>query len=185
MPLPQKVIEQLGREPPKTSGWAPGALLFSGGLLFIAVMIYAGLVYGYEPYLTSDITNTQNQINTLSNSISATDQTQLIDFYSQLSNLQTLLQGHVLSSQFFTWLEKNTEANVYYQSFALASGNQVTMTGDAASEADVNQQVSIFENSPEVQSVAVSSVSSVDGSTDWKFTVTLTMAESIFLQSTQ
>ena len=60
--------------------------------------------------------------------------------------------------QFFSWLEKNTEANVYYQSFALASGHQVTLGGIAATEADVNQQVAIFENAPEVSSVTISNV---------------------------
>jgi len=55
MPLPDKVIEQLGREPPKTPGWSFGIVMFSGTILFIAVFIYFGLTLGYEPYLQLQI----------------------------------------------------------------------------------------------------------------------------------
>jgi Tfp pilus assembly protein PilN len=186
MPLPEKVIEQLGQETPQTQGWALGALFFSGGILFLTVVVYFGLTLGYEPYLQSQLTSAQNQVNTLGNSVSASDQSQLIDFYSQIANLQTLLRQHVLSSQFFSWLEQNTEANVYYQSLALTRGDQVSLSGVASSEADVNQQVAIFENSPEVSSVTVSNVTAPSflGS-GWTFSVTLIMNPSVFLTSSQ
>jgi Tfp pilus assembly protein PilN len=186
MPLPEKVIEQLGQEAPKTQGWAFGALSFSGGILFLTVAVYFGLTLGYEPYLQSQLTNAQNQVNTLGNSVSASDQSQLIDFYSQIANLQTLLRQHTISSQFFSWLEQNTEANVYYRSLSLTRGDQVALAGVAASEADVNQQVAIFENSPEVSSVTVSNVTapSLLGS-GWSFSVTLVMSPSVFGASSQ
>jgi hypothetical protein len=185
MPLPEQVIEQLGREPTSgTQGWAVGALLFSGGIFFLSLVIYFGLTFGYEPYLQSQLSTTQNQVSALDNSISASDQSQLINFYSQITNLQTLLQSHVLTSQFFAWLEQNTEANVYYQSFALATGNQITLTGAANTEADVNQQVAIFENSPEVSSVGVSNVAAPQTpGGKWSFNTTLIMNPSVFLVS--
>jgi hypothetical protein len=187
MPLPEKVIEQLGREPSSgTRGWAVGALLFSGGLLFLALVLYFGLTYGYQPYLQSQLTAAQTQVTGLNNSISSDQQVQLIDFYSQIANLQTLLQNHVLASQFFSWLEKNTEANVYYQTFSLTSAHEVSLTGVANTEADVNQQLAIFENAPGVVSASVSDVTapqSLQGG--WDFTVTLAMSPSIFLASNQ
>ncbi|HUC02153.1 MAG TPA: PilN domain-containing protein [Candidatus Paceibacterota bacterium] len=187
MPLPEKVIEQLGREPSSgTTGFAPGALLFSGGLLFFAIIIYCGLAFGYEPYLQSQLTATQNKVSALNQSISPTDQTQLINFYSQIANLQTLLQSHVLSSQLFSWLEQNTEANVYYRSFSLQSGNQVVLVGTAASEADVNQQIAIFENSPEVSSVDVTGVNAPElGQTGWSFNITLIVNPSVMSETSQ
>lgn len=187
MPLPEKVIEQLGREPSTgTQGWAVGALLFSGGVLLLAVIIYAGLSFGYTPYLQSQLSSTKDQISALEKSISPGDQTQLIDFYSQISNLQALLNNHTLSSQLFSWLETNTEANVSFQSFAMTTGGRVTLSGTAATEADVNQQVAIFENSPQVSSVTVSTVgapSLLD--TGWTFTLVLIMNPSVFLPATQ
>jgi Tfp pilus assembly protein PilN len=186
MPLPQKVIEQLGREPTGTQGWAIGALLFSGGILFLSLVIYFGLALGYEPYLQSQLTATQDKVSALDNSISTGDQSQLINFYSQIANLQALLQNHVLSSHFFAWLETNTEANVYYQSLSLASGDQITLAGVAKSEDDVNQQVAIFENSPGVSSVTVSSVSAPQLlASGWNFNVTLVMNPTVFSVSSQ
>lgn len=183
MALPQQVVEQLGREPADTQGWAFGAVLFSGGILFLTIIIYLGMSYGYEPYLQGKITDAQNQIATLNNSISPTDQSNLIHFYSQISNLKTLLQKHTLTSQFFTWLGNNTEANIYYQSFSLAAGYKVTATGHAATEADVNQQIAIFENSPEVNSVSVSNVGQAPTNGGWNFTMLLTMSPSLFSAS--
>ncbi len=186
MPLPEKVIEQLGQESPKTQGWALGALFFSGGILFLTVAVYFGLTLGYEPYLQSQLASVQNQVNTLGSSVSASDQSQLIDFYSQIANLQTLLQQHALSSQFFSWLEQNTEANVSYRSLALTQGDQVALSGAASTEADINQQIAIFENSSEVSSVTVSNVTapSLLGG-GWTFSVTLIMNPSVFLASSQ
>ena len=186
MPLPEKVIEQLGRESPRTQGWALGALFFSGGILFLTVAVYFGLTLGYEPYLQSQLSSVQNQVSTLGTSVSVSDQSQLIDFYSQIANLQTLLQRHTFSSQFFSWLEQNTEANVYYRSLALTQGDQIALSGAAATEADVNQQVALFENSPEVSSVTISNVTapSLLGN-GWTFSATLIMNPSVFSASSQ
>jgi hypothetical protein len=186
MPLPEKVIEQLGQERSQTQGWAFGALFFSGGILFLTVAIYFGLTLGYEPYLQSQLSHVKDQVNTLNQSVTTSDQAQLINFYSQISNLQSLLKKHTHATQLFSWLENNTEANVYYQSFALASGNQVTLGGVARSEADVNQQIAIFESSPDVSSVNVSNVSAPQLlGTTWNFNVVLVMNPSILLASTQ
>lgn len=179
MPLPEKVIEQLGREPAKTPGWAAGALMFSGGVLFIMILIYVGLTFGYEPYLNNQVTSVQDQVNQLGQSIPASDQANLLDFYSQVSNLRTLLRAHVLSSQLFTWLETNTEANVFYKQLTFGSNNQLTLSGNGKTEADVNQQIAIFEASPMVQKVNVTTVGTSQDGTGIDFGVTLIIAPSL------
>jgi len=182
MPLPQTVVEQLGKEPPKTPGWSVGMLAFAGSLVFIVVLIYVGLTFGYEPYLNGQISATQNQINQLSQQISPADQTNLINFYSELANLKSLLANHVIASNLFPWLEQNTEANVYYTSFSFSDGNQITLSAVAQTESDVNQQLAIFEASPEVSNVTISGVSA--GTTaGWNFSVGLTINPSILSDS--
>jgi len=182
MPLPEKVIEQLGREPAKTPGWSFGLIMFSGTILFIVVVIYVGLVFGYEPYLSTQVSAKQDQITQLSQSISADDQAKLINFYSQISNLKTLLRNHVSGSQLFSWIEKNTQAKVYYQSFGLAPGNLLTLSAVAPTQADVDQQIAIFEASPEVTKVSVSSVATAP-SGGILFNVTLLLSPTIFSRS--
>ncbi len=186
MPLPENVIAQLGKEPPKTQGWAGGIIMFASGILFLAVLVWAGLQFGYGPYLQGQLTAEQAKVNALNNSITSSQQTQLVNFYSQTSNLQALLQKHVLASQFFSWLENNTEANVYYTSLSLTADDHAVLSASAASEADVNQQVSIYENSPEVVSTNVSNVvAPILPGQAWTFHVNLAMSPSLFLQVSQ
>lgn len=175
MALPQQVLERLSREPPQTPGWSFGLLFFSGALLFIALLAYFGLTLGYEPYLTNQIDGITTQVNTVAKSISPQDETQLVAFYSEITNLRQALKNHVVLTPFFAWLEKNTEANVYYSSFSLSSGNRVAIQGYGATEADVNQQTAIFEAAPEVASANLSSVSLSPETGKWQFSMTLTM----------
>jgi Tfp pilus assembly protein PilN len=182
MPLPQRVVDQLSNEPPKTPGWSLGILTFSGGLLFLVIFIYAGLTFGYQPYLEGQVSQTQNQIDQLSQQISPADQTNLINFYSQIANLQTLLHNHIIISNLFPWLEANTEPNVYYTSFSFSGGDQITLSAVAASEADVNQQLAIFQSSPEVESVVVSTVTQGQNS-GWTFGLSMTINSSLLLPS--
>ena len=181
MALPQQVLEQLSREPPKTPGWSFGLLMFSAGLLFITLLVYFGLTLGYEPYLNGQISHLNAQIDAESKSISPADETHLITLYSEIANLKNILGSHVEFSQFLSWLEKNTEANVTYSQLSLSNGNQISLTGSAAAEADVNQQIAIFEAAPEVKTVSLSNVTLSAPTGQWQFNVTLVMNS---LQST-
>ncbi len=178
MALPQQVLDRLSREPPKTPGWSSGLLLFCGAILFITLAIYVGLVFGYEPYLNGKVDGLNAQINTVAKSISADDEARLITFYSEITNLKNVLANHVALSRFFSWLEKNTEANIYFSRLSFSSqgsGNQVTLSGSAPSEADINQQTAIFESSPQVRSVNISSVSKSQDTGQWIFNATLVL----------
>lgn len=176
MALPQQVVEQLSREgSPHTPGWSFGIMLFSGSLLLIVVLIYGGLRFGYEPYLTGQMNGLKGQVDNLGQSISPADEANIVTFYSQISNLQSLVKNHVIFSQFFDWLEKNTEANVYYNTMSFTSGNQAMLAGNAKTSADVPEQVAIFETSPEVSSVLLSNVSYSAAANDWTFNITLTL----------
>jgi hypothetical protein len=176
MALPQQVVEQLSQEEaPRTPGWSFGIMLFSGSILLIVVVIFAGLRFGYEPYLTGQLNGLQGQVNDLGQSISPAQEVTLSTFYSQISNLQLLMKHHVMFSQFFDWIEKNTEANVYYNSMNFTSNDQVTLMGNAKTSADIPEQVAIFEASPDITSVVLSNVSYSPSANDWIFNVELTM----------
>jgi Tfp pilus assembly protein PilN len=181
MPLPQQVIEQLNKEPETSQGWATGAVVFSTGVLLLLAVLYFGMKFGYESYLNNQVSQAQDQAIKAGQSISAGDEHQIINFYSQITNLNTALANHVYVSAFLGWLENNTEAKVYYQNLSLSSGGRVSLKGIAATEADVNQQIAIFESSSKVSSVTVSSVAAAQSpATGFEFDVTLTMDPSVF-----
>jgi hypothetical protein len=158
MALPQQVIDRLSNDTQKTPRWSHGLLLFSAGIFFLIIFIYLGITVGYEPYLNSRISQLQQQMSTVSKSIPANQQSALVNFYSGLFHLQALLKGHVVFTPFFAWLEKSTEANVYYSHVVFSSGNQVAVTVEAKTQADLDQQLAIFESAPEVSHIAVSAI---------------------------
>jgi hypothetical protein len=185
MALPQQVVEQLSRESEKTPGWSSGILFFSGGILMLVIVAYLGLTFGYQPYLNGGIEQARSQISSLNQSISSADQAKLLAYYSQIANLNTIVVGHVFFSQFLAWLEANTEANVYYGSLDFTSGRQATLATLAKTQADVNQQIAIFESSPDVSAVSVPNVAFSPSAGMWSFGATLTLKPSLFLwQST-
>ncbi len=186
MALPQQVIDRLSKEPTGTPGWSFGLLLFSGGIFAISLLVYFGLTLGYEPYLGNQISALKNQIDTAAQAVSASDQARLVTFYSEISNVKTALANHVFVSHLLAWLEANTEANVSYSRFSFSSGNQVSLAGSAASEADVNQQVAIFQASPVVKSYSLSGVSFSSALNVWQFGVLLTVdPAAVLLAQTQ
>jgi Tfp pilus assembly protein PilN len=183
MPLPQQVIDRLSREPAKTPGWSLGIVTFSGGTLFLAVVVYLGLAFGYGPYLDAQITQLNAQLDTLAKTISPDDQARLVTFYSEIANLKTVLNNHVAFSRFLAWLEKNTEANVYYSRASFSTENQVLLSGFAKNEADVNQQLVIFERDPSVTNANLSTITLSESDHLWQFSITLTLTPSLFLAS--
>ncbi len=184
MPLPEKVIEQLGKDTEKTPGWSTGLISFSAAILFITLFLWAGLQYGYKPYFDAQTQKIQDQINQVNQSISPTDQTNLINFYSQLANLRQLLAEHTMPVNILSWIEANTEQNVYFSSFSFSGDGSMTLSANAETEADANQQIAIFENSPEVKKFSVSGVSALTGSGSWQFTITMSVDPTLVASST-
>jgi len=181
MALPQQVVEQLNQGSRRTPGWSSGIILFSGSILFIIVVVYAGLQFGYQPYLNGQLSSLESQAQKVGQSVSPADQASLVTFYSQINNLQSLIKNHVFFSQFLTWLEQNTEANVYYTSMSFASNDQITLLGVAKTQADVSQQVAVFEAAPEISGISLSNVVLASVANEWTFNVVLTMKPSVFL----
>jgi hypothetical protein len=183
MALPQSVINQLSNEPAETQGWFSGIIVFSTIILLVALGIYFGMKFGYEPYLNNQINGAQSQINSLSQSIPSGNEAQLLTFYSQISNLQSVLASHVTFSRFLTWVQQNTQNNITYTqlSFSSASGNEIALSALAPTEADVNQQLAIFESSPDVQSLSITSVGTVGANGAWGFGVSLILNPNLFV----
>ena len=161
-----------------------GLISFSGGILLITLVLWAGLQFVYKPYFDSQTQAIEKQIADQNSQISASDQTTIINFYSELANLRQLLRTHVTTTNLLTWLGQNTEQNTYFSAFSFANGGTVTFTANARTEADANQQIAIFENSPQVKSLTVSGVAQGSGNSYWQFSVTLSLDPSIIASST-
>lgn len=182
MALPPKVIEQLGRSPAETPGWSSRLLMFSSTLFVLSLVAYLGLVYGYQPYLQGEIQEVDRRIKTDLQKIPATDREKIIVFFSQLSNLRSILEKHPSPSAVFALLEATTHPNIYYTQMALNTGrNEVVLSGVATSVADVTEQVKIFQKREEIKGVSLGGVNS--GGKNWQFEVTLTLAPDLLIST--
>jgi len=182
MPLPEKVIEQLGREMPRTPGWSGQLIMFSATLFLLSLLAYFGIVYGYTSYLQKQNQQLEDQIDKFSQQIPVSEQNQLIIFYSQIANLKSILGAHVYTSPAFDWLEKNTQANVTYTRFNLSTRDwSLTLDGLAKNLSDLNQQLSVFSARPEIRRLSFNSLSFVNGA--WQFNLVLYFNPTFFYKS--
>jgi hypothetical protein len=179
MALPPSAIEQLSRDPIRTPGWSGRLLMFAVTLLFISIAGYAGLTFGYEPYLTNRIQEAQSEMDQLSRKASAEEQEQILSFYSQLVNVKNLIDGHTYPTLLFKWIEAATHPNVYFSKFDFNAKNRtVSLLGIAKNVRDVTEQIEIFEKRPEVAKVSFSNVS-VLGTGGWQFDATIVLKEGV------
>lgn len=181
MALPQKAIEQLGREPVKTPGWSSRILMLSSSIFLISLAAYLGILFGYQPYLKSQLDETQLQIETFAQRIPVDQQQKIINFYSQLANLRSLLAKQKIAAAAIPWVQKNTQVNAYFTRFSLSMNeNAISMPGRARTLADVAQQLVSLENLPEIKSIGFQSVSLNEDDGFWDFALNIVFEPEFF-----
>ena len=139
-----------------TAIWPWRFIIFSVSVLFFSIFLYIGIEFGYVSYLKSHIDAQDKNLSELTSIVPEADQEEFLGFYSQLANLQTILDNHVVSSRLFTWLERNTNANVFFDNFSLNSeGRLLSLSGVAESYQALVEQLEAFRQSPEVKDVSL------------------------------
>lgn len=142
--------------PPKNNneipvGWPWRFLSFALVVFAAALAVYLGLKLGYRPYLEKTLAATEDKLEQLSESLSTDEQENFIRFYSQLVNLQGLLQNQTLTSLIFPFLERNTNQRVYYTILDFrAAERRLTLEGFAQSYEILSQELQAFDRAPEV-----------------------------------
>ncbi|OGY98315.1 MAG: hypothetical protein A2681_01315 [Candidatus Liptonbacteria bacterium RIFCSPHIGHO2_01_FULL_56_18b] len=151
--------------------------MFGLTLLFISTFTYFGLIYGYEPYLTRRVQDLEAQIRAFSAQIPVESQTNIIRFYSQLANLNSLLRSHLKASPAFAFIENAAHPNVYFTKFDMNADNRgISLSGVARSVRDITEQVRAFQERPEVEQATFNNVN-VGQSGLWQFDVTLVVRD--------
>lgn len=179
MPLPQKVVEQLGREPPKTPGWSGKLLMFSGTIIFVTLSVYFGLSFGYTPYLKAEIAKINKDIEQFGQQVPVGDQLKLVSFYSQLGNIKSLLSSQIIGLRAFDWIEKNTQVNTYIKSLSVnLAGSQMSYGASAITMDDALQQMAWFQNKKEITKVGIGGISLSED--QWQFSVQATFDKGYF-----
>ncbi len=170
-PLSSSVYEQLAKEKPAT-GWPWKMFLFSLFIVVLVALAYFGMQYGYQPYLRSKIAQVDTDLNSLTSQIPQEDQDSFVSFYSQLTNLQTLLKKHVVASDIFSIIERNTESRVYFTSLDLSVGERrINLEGIASSYEVLATQLAGLSKVPQIQKYLLTESQSVDGKVRFRLNI--------------
>ncbi len=175
MAFPAQAVERMVQDSTRTPGWSGRLLMFSATLFLLSVFAYLGLAYGYAPYLRKQADTLNAQAKTLTQQVQADNQTKIVEFYSQLANLRSILDKHAYSSALLELLEKITFANVYFTKLSFtASNNQIALAGLARSAQDVPAQIQIFQTTPGIRNVTFNNLVALPGG-QWQFDAILTL----------
>ena len=184
MALPPQAIEHLSRSPVGTPGWSGKLLMFAATVFIGSIFAYLGLRFGYTPYLANREDTLRLDLETMEQQVTVADRSKLIGFYSQLANLQDLLDNHVFATNVLDFLETNVHAKVYFTRFEMnGETGKVFLVGIADSVADVSEQVRIFETSGELTAATFNNVSAIQNG-KWQFDAEINFTQE-FLHGSQ
>ena len=165
-------------------GWPWRLLLFGFLIFFFSLFVYFGLRFGYQNYLQGQIEFFDGELSKLSSRVSAEDQERFVNFYSQLFNLQRILEDHPYSSNVFRLLERNVVGPVYFSDaiFKKVDGT-VTLKGLGSNFENLSGQLAVLEKSPEVAKTLLNNVSLQREGVS--FSISLTLQPEFFKQLSQ
>jgi|SRR3989344_389607 len=176
MPIPQKRVleEQLRKGESLPVGWPWRLLSFMFVIFVITAGVYAGLNFGYRPYLNSRIKGLDSKITELNQIVNEEEREKLASFYSQLVNVDNLLDIQTKPSKLFDLLEKVTIPSVYYSSLELGVQNrEVKISGVSPTYDVLVQQLELFRRDPEISSFSLDNSSGKDSGVTFSATLNL------------
>lgn len=180
LPQNQDLAQQFKSED-LSVGWPWRLFSFSGILFLASALVYIGLTFGYEPFLNSRIQSVDSDLGKLGESISQKDEEAFVRFYSQLSNLNGVLNNHIFGSKVFSWLELNTHPKVYYAGIDLKIPElQLTLSGVTDNFGILGEQLAIFDKDPLVAGYVLNQSVVTEGAV--RFTVIIKLAKNFFNQ---
>lgn len=110
---PQQTTSPYTKAGPREPGFPWRLLILTGVLLALTIFIYAGISFGYRPYLEKELSVVQGRLTSASNSLQA-QESEVFGVFSQLYNIEKLSKKHVYASKLFTLLEKGTIPSVQF-----------------------------------------------------------------------
>ncbi len=146
-----------------TIGWLWNIFVFSLIVFGSVVLLYLGMSLGYETLLTNQANDLRVKIDAVKNQITADDQKNLEEFYSQVYNVKELMPVHAYPTQLLEFLEKNTNERIYYKTINYSrEANNLSIQGVASSYEFLAKQLEALRRRPEVESAMLSN-SSLEG----------------------
>ncbi len=150
--------------------------------IFILIFIsYAGLTFGYKPFLEASITDLEKKTQELDNRAPDSEkESGFITFYSQVTNIKKLLDGHKSVAGVLDFLETRTLPNVAWESIKVSSGDRLMLLNGVAKDYEASaQQFNLFETSGLSTRLNIGNVKYTDSGI--RFDAKMTLVPDIFL----
>ncbi|OHA07199.1 MAG: hypothetical protein A2934_03350 [Candidatus Sungbacteria bacterium RIFCSPLOWO2_01_FULL_47_10] len=129
-------------------------LFFISLVVLILVLLSWAAVYAYSGSLLGENVDLRTQISLMQEEMDPNLVRELLSLADKLASARVLLQDHIISSNVFEFLEKNTHPKVAYGSISYESSSRnIGLAATAASFSVLARQISIFEASPYVEDV--------------------------------
>jgi len=154
--------------------------IFSLTLFVFSLFVFFGLKFGYTAYINGRAEDVDRKIENLASQVTREDQQDFIGFYSQLVNLEKILDRHEFSANIFGFLEKNTLSGIYYSEaeFSTTDGS-FDLNGAASSNAMLVDQLAVFDSRDEVRGVRLNRMNT-ESSGNVIFGITVFFEEGFF-----
>lgn len=133
-------------------------------VILVMVIIFGGLYF----YLGQSVRTLATEILKVRADLAITNQkikdveeqkTQALTLQKQIKAANKLLENHIYWTNFFSFLEKNIVADVYFSNLVGTSDGQIILTSIAKSYGAVSKQIVSFKTAEEMESVSISSAS--------------------------
>lgn len=178
-PLELNPYERIPRDKPQTGGLPWRLFSFALFLLILSCAAYFGLAFGYSPLLVNRVEQLDSDIDELSSQIPEAERTGFVRLYSQIANLQSVLNKHVMLASLFPIIERNTHASVSFSSFDVSVvESRLAIEGFARSYEVLAQQLGAFEQVPQVEKAYIAESQLSDGQV--RFRIVIQLFPSIF-----
>ena len=135
-------------------------------LFYFSIFLFFSLIVSYF-ILTSLLQKSETLLSNLTETISREKTSETIslekenlNYQKKIQNFFPLLENHKFPSRFFEFFEKNTHPRVFFSQISLNSQDLLAdLTGQTDSFFTLGQQLSIFEERPEVATLNLTQVS--------------------------
>ena len=152
------VIKFIPKKEEKVS-WKKKRQFYISLLLFLAVFISSVFLYYENQKLSKNFVQLKEEILKSKTPEEINLEKNVIAYKRKIDDFSTLLENHSFPSQFFKFLEDNTQSQIVFQSLNFdVPKNKVDLTGEADSFQTLQRQLLIFENSNFIKDVSLSDV---------------------------
>lgn len=170
---------QLGREKIPI-GWPWRLLTFTAILVGLAVVLYAGMAFGYSAYLDSQTAKLDLRLAEVSGSVADDRATELRRFYSELTNAEMLLREHTIGTKILSFIESTLHRDISLTGMEIqANERSVKLTGLALSYASLGEELALLRGRQGVHAVFLDE-SSLRDQGNIQFSIRLVMSPDSF-----